>query len=62
MDKQNTDPPQKRRYSERIITQYISAYFDHLRSEYARVAPTADPAKIQQLQERLRPVIERRER
>lgn len=61
MDKQIT-ARSKQNYSDRIVTRYICAYFDHLHSEYCRIAHTIDDEKIRQLKERLAPVFERREK
>jgi hypothetical protein len=62
MDKQITasSSPQ-RNFSEKVVTRYICAYFDHLHSEYLRVAPTIDDEKTRQLKERLAPIFEKRE-
>ena len=61
MDKQST-ARSKRNYSDKIVVRYICAYFDHLHSEYLRIAHTIDDEKTQQLKERLGPVFERREK
>ncbi|MDQ3802931.1 MAG: hypothetical protein M3416_03645 [Acidobacteriota bacterium] len=44
------------------MTRYTCAYFDHLHSEYVRVAPAADAEKTRELKERLGPIFERREK
>lgn len=46
--------------SDKIVARYISAYFDHLQSEYLRIAPTVDEEKKGQLKERLSPIFEKR--
>lgn len=61
MDKESTAPSQ-RNYSDKIVIRYICAYFDHLHSEYQRVAPTIDDEKINHLKVRLAPIFERREK
>jgi hypothetical protein len=61
MDKQRTIPS-KINYSDKVVSRYTFAYFDHLYSEYLRLAPTLDQEKIQKLKERLVPIIERREK
>src|ERR1051325_979097 len=61
MDKQSI-APSKRKYSDGIVMRYVCAYYDHLHSEYLRVAPTLDDEKTRQLKERLSPVFERREK
>lgn len=59
---QKSAAPSKRNYSDRIVVRYISAYFDHLHSEYLRIAPTVEAEKTRDIEERLRPVLERREK
>lgn len=61
MDKPNP-APSTREYADRIVIQYIRAYFDHLHSEYLRIVPTVEAEKIQPLKERLVPILERREK
>jgi hypothetical protein len=61
MDKQITARP-KRNYSDRIVIRYICAYFDHLHSEYLRIAHTIDDLQTRQLEERLALIFERREK
>lgn len=60
MDKQ-ISTSSKIDFSDEIVIRYTRAYFDHLYSEYLRIAPTLDQEKIQKLEERLVPIIERRE-
>ncbi|HZH29856.1 MAG TPA: hypothetical protein VEY11_03760 [Pyrinomonadaceae bacterium] len=59
MDKQS-DAPSKRKYSDRIVVQYICAYFDHLHSEFLRIISAMDDEKTRQLKERLAPIFQRR--
>jgi hypothetical protein len=61
MDEQST-VPFKRNYSDETVRRYTYAYFDHLYSEYLRIAPTLDQEKTQRLQEHLVPIVERREK
>lgn len=58
MNKKGT-PPVRQDFSDRIVRRYICAYFDHLQSEYLRVAPAADE-KNRRLGERLEPIFQRR--
>ncbi len=60
MDKQ-TAPPRTGSYSDEIVVRYTCAYFDHLRSEFLRVAPTVEAQKLRQIEERLAPIFERRQ-
>lgn len=59
MEKQNKVVA-RARYSDRVVSQYTCAYFDHLHSEYIRISPTVDGEKLRQLKERIDPIIERR--
>ncbi|MBD0369883.1 MAG: hypothetical protein ICV60_03450 [Pyrinomonadaceae bacterium] len=61
MDARST-APSKRNYSDRIVFQYISAYFDHLHSEYLRIAPTVEAEKTREIEERLAVILERRKK
>lgn len=61
MDKQSV-ATSKRDHSDGRVIQYVCAYFDHLRSEYLRIAPTIDDEKTRRLKERLAPIFERREK
>ena len=61
MEKESS-PASQRNYSDAVVMRYTCAYFDHLRSEYNRVAPSADDEKKQQLEERLGPIIKKREK
>jgi hypothetical protein len=50
MENQSRVPP-KRKYSDEIVGRYTYAYFDHLHSEYLRVASTIDAEKSQNIKE-----------
>ncbi|HEX8144794.1 MAG TPA: hypothetical protein VF553_19650 [Pyrinomonadaceae bacterium] len=48
-------------FSEKIVSRYTYAYFDHLQSEYHRIALTMEDEKSRKIKERLAPIIKRRE-
>ncbi|HVF50308.1 MAG TPA: hypothetical protein VNA19_09495 [Pyrinomonadaceae bacterium] len=58
----NSKNSSKKTFSETIVSQYTFAYFDHLHSEYVRIASTIDDKKNQMLGARMGTLIERRKK
>jgi hypothetical protein len=52
----------RKNYSDKIVVLYICTYFDHLHSEFLRITHTIDDEQLQQINKRLRPIFERREK
>jgi hypothetical protein len=49
-------------FSAQVVSRYTCAYFDHLHSEFLRIAPLIDEEKLRKVKEHLSPIIERRKR